>query len=125
MMAEQKIDLAMLAVLKTPMDDAIIFRWAKEQLGGEGEKLQKFQQVYLERKKEKSTAHILNLLGFIGLGGLHRFYLGDIGLGIAMLLTVGFCGVGTVVDIININQRVNQANTRVAMQTLEIVRAMG
>ena len=123
-MAEHKIDLAMLAVLKTPIEDPIIFRWAKEQLDGDEQQLQKFQQVYLGKKKSKSTAHLLNLIAFFGLGGIHRFYLGDIGLGIAHLLTLGFCWIGTVIDIININQRVNDANVRIAMQTLEIVRAM-
>lgn len=118
-----RIDLAMLAVLKTPIEDAIIFRWADEQLGNES-KLQQFQSSYMSNKKQKSTAHLLNLVAFIGIGGLHRFYLGDIGLGVAHLLTVGFCGVGTIIDIININQRVNDANVKVAMQTLQIVKAM-
>jgi len=123
-MAEHKVDLAMLAVLKTPIEDPVIFRWAKEQLDGAEYKVQKFQEVYMGKKKQKSTAHLLNLIAFLGVGGIHRFYLGDIGLGIAHLLTVGFCWIGTIIDIININQRVNEANTRIAMQTLEIIRAM-
>lgn len=58
------------------------------------------------------------------ISGLHRFYLGDIGLGIVHLVTVGFCWIGSVIDIININQRVNDANVKIAMQTLQIVKAM-
>ena len=123
-MAEHRVDLAMLAVLKTPIEDPIIFRWAKEQLDNDEQKVQKFQQVYLEKKKQKSTAHLLNLIAFVGLGGIHRFYLGDIGLGVAHLLTCGFCWIGTIIDIININQRVNDANVRIAMQTLEIIRSI-
>ncbi len=116
-----RIDLAMLAVLETPIEDPIIFKWAEQQLDNE-EKVQKFQQTYLSRKKQKSTAHLLNLIAFFGVGGIHRFYLGDIGLGVAHLLTVGFCWIGTIIDIIAINKRVNAANVKVAMQVLEIIR---
>jgi TM2 domain-containing membrane protein YozV len=117
------VDLAMLAVLKSPIEDAMIFRWAEEQLEDES-KLQHFQSTYMSKKRQKGTAHLLNLIAIIGIGGIHRFYLGDIGLGIAHLLTAGFCWIGTIVDIININQRVNDANVRIAMQTLQVVRAM-
>ncbi len=122
-MSEAKIDLAMLSILETPMEDHIIFKWAQQQLGDDI-KVQKFQQLYMDRKKSKSTAHILNIIAIFGLGGLHRFYLGDIVLGLAHLCTLGFCFAGTFVDIFNINKRVNSANTKVAMQTLEMVRMM-
>lgn len=42
------------------------------------------------------TALILSLL--LGYIGIDRFYLGDIGLGIAKILTGGGCGVWTIID---------------------------
>ena len=39
---------------------------------------------------------------FVGGLGVHRFYVGKIGTGIVMLLTVGGCGIWSLVDIIMI-----------------------
>ena len=37
---------------------------------------------------------------FVGIAGIHRFYLGKIGTGIVMLLTIGGLGIWTLVDFI-------------------------
>ena len=63
------------------------------------------------------------MIALFGIGGIHRFYLADVGLGIAHLLTVGFCWVGTIVDIIAIDHRVNLANVKIAMEIVETLRA--
>jgi TM2 domain-containing membrane protein YozV/DNA-directed RNA polymerase subunit RPC12/RpoP len=54
----------------------------------------------LESDKFKSTSAVLAALGFFGLGGLHRFYLGKPGTAILYLLTGGLCGLGTFIDLI-------------------------
>ncbi|HEV3257196.1 MAG TPA: TM2 domain-containing protein [Gemmataceae bacterium] len=118
------MDLAMLAVLDTLIEDPMIFKWAKQQLDSDERRVQQFQRAYLSRKKDKTTAHMLNLVALIGIGGIHRFYIGDIPLGVAHLLTCGFCWIGTLIDVFAINQRVNLANVKVAMQTLEVVHSM-
>ena len=60
--------------------------------------------------KDKTTALILCLLGFVGLGGLHRFYLGHIGMGILYFFTCGFFFIGTFIDLLNLNNMVNKSN---------------
>lgn len=40
-----------------------------------------------------------------GICGVHRFYTGHIGIGVAQLLTLGGCGVWQLVDIISIATR--------------------
>lgn len=52
--------------------------------------------------KSKQTALILCAIGFVGIGGLHDFYLGKIGGGIIKLITANWFVIGTVVDIIKI-----------------------
>lgn len=70
--------------------------------------------------KSKSVALILCLLGFLGLAGLHRFYLGKIGSGILYLITFGFFGVGTIIDCFTVGTQVEQYNTK---QELNVIRA--
>lgn len=48
--------------------------------------------------KSQIVAFVLCLL--IGVIGIHRFYLGHIGMGILYLLTAGLCGIGVLVDLI-------------------------
>ena len=53
--------------------------------------------------KSKKTAMILCAIGFLGLGGLHDFYLGNFGKGIIKLLTVNWFMIGTIFDLIKIS----------------------
>jgi TM2 domain-containing membrane protein YozV len=52
--------------------------------------------------KSKTTAGLLQLLSLVGIGGIGRFYLGDIGIGVAQLLLGWFtCGIGLVWSVID------------------------
>jgi len=53
-------------------------------------------------RKKKTVALILCLIGFLGLGGLHRMYVGKVGSGVLHLFTYGICGIGTIIDLISI-----------------------
>ena len=50
--------------------------------------------------KSQSVALGLWCLWLIGLCGIHRLYLGHYGSGILYLLTLGLCGIGTIVDLV-------------------------
>lgn len=50
--------------------------------------------------KSQVTALVLVIL--LGVLGIHRFYLGHVGIGILMLLTAGCCGILALVDLIRI-----------------------
>lgn len=52
------------------------------------------------KKKSQLTALLLAI--FAGAIGIHRFYLGYTGIGIAQIFTLGGCGVWTLIDVINI-----------------------
>ncbi len=53
---------------------------------------------YIVSLKSKSTALLLSWI--IGWLGADRFYLGDVGLGILKLLTLGGCGIWSLIDAI-------------------------
>jgi TM2 domain-containing membrane protein YozV len=53
-------------------------------------------------KSEKDWLTTLLLCIFLGGLGVHRFYAGKIGTGILQLITVGGCGIWTLVDLIMI-----------------------
>ena len=57
---------------------------------------------YSVPRKNKTIALILCLLGFVGLGGLHRMYVGKVGSGILHFFTAGICYIGTIIDLIAI-----------------------
>ena len=53
--------------------------------------------------KKKGTAFILCAVGFLGIGGLHDFYLGKIGSGIIKICTYNFFIFGTIYDLFKIS----------------------
>ena len=53
-------------------------------------------------KSEKGFVPTLLLCLFLGTLGVHRFYVGKIGTGILMLITLGCLGIWTLIDLIMI-----------------------
>lgn len=53
---------------------------------------------------------------FLGIFGGHRFYLGQTGLGILYLFTLGLCGVGTLVDLFILAGAVRKVNAETVRQ---------
>lgn len=61
---------------------------------------QTFENPQAVSEKSKGVAAVLCF--FLGALGVHRFYVGKIGTGILWLVTLGFCGIGEIVDFIMI-----------------------
>ncbi|MGC8864832.1 MAG: TM2 domain-containing protein [Bacteroidales bacterium] len=88
------------------------------------EALQNFAGVYSARRKDPQLVLLLALLGFVGLAGVHRFVLGQIGMGILYILTAGLCFIGTIVDLINYKQLALEFNRKTAHETLMMLNSM-
>lgn len=61
---------------------------------------QTFENQQAVSEKSKGVAAVLCF--FLGALGVHRFYVGKIGTGFLWLVTLGFCGIGEIVDFIMI-----------------------
>lgn len=55
------------------------------------------------------------LLTFLGLLGIHRFYLGKIGTGLIWMLTGGLFGIGWLYDFCTLNSQVDERNRGVQL----------
>ena len=63
---------------------------------------------YVAGPKDYSLAWIL--LTFLGVFGIHRFYLGKWGTGILYLLTLGIFGIGLIYDFWTLNSQISELN---------------
>lgn len=64
--------------------------------------------------KSKGIAYVLLLL--LGLLGIHKFYLGKIGMGILYLFTLGFGGIGWLIDLFTLGTQVENYNLNKQMK---------
>ncbi|GAA4924776.1 TM2 domain-containing protein [Actinoplanes utahensis] len=70
------------------------------------------QQVVGAPVKQVGLAYVLWF--FFGGIGVHKFYLGKTGLGIAYIFTLGFLGIGLLIDLFTLPKQVAEANARLA-----------
>lgn len=70
----------------------------------------KFLQVQSVDLKDPTTLLLISI--FLGSLGVDRFMLGDIGMGILKLLTMGCCGILTIVDWFTISKKTKERNLK-------------
>lgn len=73
-------------------------------------------QIIFSQLKDPTISLILSLL--LGLWGIDRFFIGDIGLGIGKLITGGGCLIWWIIDIFFIMDATRQKNAFKLMQLL-------
>lgn len=83
---------------------------------------QQFASVYSSRRKDPTTIMILTLLGLLGIAGIQRFILDQIGMGILYFLTAGLCLIGTIIDLVNYRKLAFEYNSRQAQQVASLVK---
>lgn len=81
-----------------------------------------FANVYNVRRKDPQLILLLAIIGFVGIAGIHRFVIGQVGMGLLYLLTGGLCFIGTIVDLVNYKRIAFEHNMMVALEVSKIVK---
>lgn len=83
---------------------------------------QQFANVYRVRRKDPQTILLLTLVGFLGIAGIQRFFVDQIGMGILYVLTGGICLIGTIIDLINYKRIAFDYNQQQAQQIWAMIK---
>jgi TM2 domain-containing membrane protein YozV len=108
-----------------PFSDTTPEEWAfTQQATAELNENQKkyFFMVYSSKRKKSQDILILTILGFFGFAGIHRFALGQIGMGILYFFTGGLCLIGTIVDLVNNKSLTDEYNRKMAYESFQMAK---
>jgi len=86
--------------------------------------LDTFAIMYKGKRKDPQTILIVTLIAFLGVAGIQRFMLNQIGMGILYLLTLGLCQIGTIIDLINHKSMSLEYNKQMIVETSSLMNAM-
>lgn len=81
-----------------------------------------FSSQYQSAKKERDTVLILSVI--LGYLGVDRFMVGDMGMGLLKLFTVGLCGLLWLFDIFTIRGKVDELNRKHANEIYQGIKMM-
>ena len=78
------------------------------------ESIQQFAAAYRQVRKDPQTLRLMAVVGIVAIPGLHRFWVGHVGMGFLYLVTWGLLLFGTVTDIIKYRDLAFTYNRQVA-----------
>lgn len=85
---------------------------------------QNFVMYYSGKRKSPQDILLFTILGFLGIAGIQRFVVGQMGMGILYILTAGLCFIGTIVDVINHKSIATDYNQKAAYESLQLIKMM-
>ena len=85
---------------------------------------QNFVMFYSGKRKSPQDILLFTILGFLGIAGIQRLVVGQMGMGILYILTAGLCFIGTIVDVINHKSLATDYNQKAAYESLQMVKMM-
>lgn len=103
-MTQEKVDMYLMTNQKYLPAEKVVF--LKQKLLEIDES--KFSLVSAVEFKDPTTLLLVSI--FLGSLGIDRFMMGEVGMGILKLLTLGVCGVLTIVDWFTVQKRVKELN---------------
>lgn len=93
-------------------------------VGMDERQTQNFLMFYSGKRKSPQDILLFTILGFLGIAGIQRFVVGQMGMGILYILTAGLCFIGTIVDVINHKSIATDYNQKAAYESLQMVKMM-
>jgi TM2 domain-containing membrane protein YozV len=78
-----------------------------------------FATVYRSRRRDPQLILLTCLAGLLGVAGIHRFLINQIGMGILYFFTAGLCFIGTIVDAVNYQTLAFEYNRHVATEVAQ------
>lgn len=111
-MDSQKVDMFVMTNQKYLPAEKIVF--LKQKLSEADES--KFALASSVEFKDPTTILLVSL--FLGSFGIDRFMLGETGMGILKLLTLGLCGILTIIDWFSVQKKAKELNYNNLMMML-------
>ena len=88
------------------------------------EQLLNFIAIYNGKRRKTDQILLGCVLGFVLVGGIQRFMLGQAAMGILYLFTGGLCLAGTVMDTINHKRLTFEYNQKMARESIAMAYAL-
>lgn len=85
---------------------------------------QQFVMFYSGKRKKPQEILLLACIGFVVIAGIHRFVLGQVGMGILYVLTGGLCLIGTIVDVVNHKKLATEYNLKQMYEAATMAKSM-
>jgi TM2 domain-containing membrane protein YozV len=104
LMDQDKVDMYIVANQKYFPPEKMMY--LKEKLLAADES--KFMMINSISLKDPTVLLLISI--FLGYLGIDRFFLGDIGMGVLKLLTLGVCGILTIIDWFTIQNKAREKN---------------
>ena len=111
-MTQDKVDMYIMTNQKSLPAEKIVF--IKQKLLEADE--DKFNLVSAVELKDPTTILLVSI--FLGSLGIDRFMLGETGMGILKLLTLGLCGILTIIDWFSVQKKARDLNYNKIMLVL-------
>lgn len=84
--------------------------------------LKYFYMIYTGKRKSPQDVMIFCIVGLFLIPGLQRFMLGQIGMGLLYLFTIGLCFIGSIVDLVNHKSLALEFNKAAAYESHHIAK---
>lgn len=85
------------------------------------ETMDTFAKIYRAQRRDPQTVLVLCLIGLFVLPGVQRFYLGQIGMGVLYLFTIGLCFIGSIVDLVKYKKLALEYNMKTAQNIITVI----